>query len=239
MIERHLARLHARHQLTAEEQHAIRATVAEVREFRRGMTVVRQGDRLSTSMLVVEGFLARYKDLAGGHRQISELHVPGDFADLHGFTLKRLDHSILTITDARIAIVPHERIGELVDAFPRIMRLYWFSTNLDAAIHREWVVSLGSRTALSRVAALFCELHTRLDVVGLMKGDSFEFPLNQSELGECMGLTAVHVNRTLRQIRERGLATFRRGRVDVHDLAGLREVAEFDDSYLYLDGYEE
>ena len=111
----------------------------------------------------------------------------------------------------------------------------WFSTNVDAAIHREWEVSLGRRSAVQRAAHLFCELHVRLGVVGLAEDNGYPLALSQAELAECLGLTPVHVNRVLRDLRERGLVEFRNGRVAFQDLPGLKKLAEFDPGYLYLD----
>jgi CRP-like cAMP-binding protein len=218
-----------------EEESAIRGLFSEVREVPSDKTLIRAGDRLNISLLLLDGLLCRYKDLRDGSRQISELHVAGDFADLHSFTLKRLDHSVMTLTASRIAVAPHERIRAVIAEYPHVARLFWLSTNIDAAIHREWVLSLGRRTALSRVAHLFCELRERLAIVGLADETGFALALTQTDLAECMGLTAVHVNRTLRELRERGLVEFRSRRVTIDDLPGLKRVAEFDPAYLYLE----
>ena len=235
MIETHLLKLRARDEISAEEEQALRGAVAEVREYPADATIIRAGEPLSVSMLLLDGILCRYKDLSQGQRQITELHVTGDFADLHSFTLKRLDHNILTLTPCRIGIVPHERLTRITEQHPHLTRLYWFSTNMDAAIHREWEVSLGRRSAIARIAHLFCELRVRLGIVGMTDGDSYALPLTQAELGECMGLTSVHVNRTLKELRERGLVEFRSGRVTISDLPALEQIAEFDPGYLYLE----
>lgn len=235
MIERHLKRMALRHEISAEEEHAIRSLFTEVHEYPANKTVIRAEQQIEFSTLLLDGLMCRYKDLKNGQRQIAELHVPGDFADIHAYVLKRLDHNIMTLTHCRVGFAPHDRLKEVTKAYPRIGRMYWFSTALDASIHREWVLSLGRRTALSRMAALFCELQVRLEIVDLTDESSFDFALNQVELAECLGLTPVHVNRTLKQLRELRLMTFRNQRVDIHDLAGLKRVAEFDPFYLYLD----
>ncbi len=236
MISRHLMKLRARDEISAEEEKAIRSAVSEEREYRADHTFIRAGEEISFSTLLLDGILCRYKDLKNGQRQISELHVAGDFADLHSFTLKYLDHNMMTLTPCRVALVPHERLREITEAYPHLTRVYWFATNLDAAIHREWELSLGRRSAVARVAHLFCELQMRLGIVGLADESGYALPLTQTDLAECLGLTAVHVNRTLKELREGGLVEFRGGRVDLTDLAGLRRVAEFDPAYLYLDG---
>jgi CRP-like cAMP-binding protein len=234
MIDRHIARIRVRHRLDAVEEQAIRSVIGSARDVPARQTFIEAGTRLDHSILILDGLAARYKDLRDGQRQITALHVPGDFADLHSFTLKRLDHSLIALTDCRTAAVPHARIAELVEQFPRIGRLYWFSTNLDASMHREWVLSMGIRDALARIAHLFCELQVRFQLVGLGDADGYMLDLSQAELGECCGLTSVHVNRSLRRLREMGVLTFRAGRVAITDAAALQRIAEFDPDYLYL-----
>ncbi|MFV1919086.1 Crp/Fnr family transcriptional regulator [Sphingomonas sp. MJ1 (PH-R8)] len=235
MIERHLLKLRARDSLSAEEEQAIRSAIDDVREHPAGRTIIHANVELSESTLVLDGLVSRYKDLRNGQRQVTELHVPGDFADLHSFTLKRLDHDVMTLTPCRVATMSHENLKRITEEHPHLTRVYWFGTNLDAAIHREWTVSLGRRTAIARLANLFCELHVRLGIVGLTEGSSYRLDLTQVELSECLGLTSVHVNRVLRELREQRAVEFRSGRVMIHDLPLLRRIAEFDPSYLYLE----
>ena len=235
MIERHLMKLRARDDVSPEEERAIRDSVADVRNVPADQNVIRAGELLNQSLLLIDGIMCRHKDLSDGQRQITELHAAGDFADLHSFTLKRLDHNVMTLTPCRIGIVPHAALERITEQFPHLTRLLWFTTNLDAAIHREWEVSLGRRTALSRIASLFCEMKLRFEVVGLTDGMSYDFGLTQTDLAECVGLTPIHVNRTLKELRERGLVQFKSGRVTIQDWDGLAEVAEFDPAYLYLD----
>jgi CRP-like cAMP-binding protein len=235
MITVHLKKLRKRTEITPDEEQAIRDAVAETRELPADEIVVHAGQELNSSLLLIDGWLARSKDLASGERQVTELHVAGDFADLHGFTLKRLDHDVLSLSDCTVAVVPHDRIRDMITRFPRLARIYWFSTNIDAAITREWALSLGQRSALSRMAHLFCELYERLDVVGLAGEDGYEFPLTQRELAECMGLTVVHANRTIQALRRQGLIELRDRQLTIKDRDGLEGVAEFDRTYLYLE----
>lgn len=235
MIDTHLARIRARHPLSSEEEAAIRAIAGPAFDVPARRVLVEPGARLDRSLLILDGIAARYKDLRDGQRQTTALHVAGDFADLHSFTLKRLDHALMTLTPCRIAPVPHAKIDDLVTRFPRLGRLYWFSTNLDASIHREWVLSVGVRDALARIAHLFCELQVRLGLVGLAEPDRYRLALSQIDLAECHGLTPIHVNRSLRRLREMGVLTFRSGLVEITDPDGLRAIAEFDPDYLYLD----
>ncbi|MEA3014608.1 MAG: hypothetical protein QOD42_3153 [Sphingomonadales bacterium] len=235
MIDKLLLKLRARDEVDAAEEEALRAAVAEQRDLPADRTFIREGQELDASTLLVEGLICRYKDLRDGSRQITALHVAGDFVDLHSFTLKRLDHNIRTLTPCRVALVPHARLKEITETLPHLTRMLWFSTNLDAAIQREWELSLGRRTALAKAAHLFCELRVRLGLIGLATEAGYKLPLTQAELGECLGLTAVHVNRTLRDLRERGLLEFRGYEVKILDPAGLARVAEFKDNYLYLE----
>ncbi|HXS48672.1 MAG TPA: Crp/Fnr family transcriptional regulator [Sphingomicrobium sp.] len=238
MITVHLKKLRRRTEISSEEERAIRATVAEVREVRADELVVRSGELLTSSIILLDGWLARSKDLPGGERQVTELHVAGDFPDLHGFTLKRLDDDITALSDCRLAVVPHERILDITMQFPRLGRVYWFSTNVDAAIQRELSLSLGQRSAISRMAHLFCELYVRLDVVGRTRDSGYQFPLTQRELSECLGLTVVHANRTLQELRRRNLVELENRHLIIRDMRGLEGVAEFDPSYLYLDKHQ-
>ena len=235
MIDKHLRKLRARDEVSAEEERVIREAAGIAHEVAARKTIIRAGELLSNSTLLLDGLMCRYKDLRNGERQITELHVAGDFVDLHSFTLKRLDHNIMALSPCRIALVPHERLTRITEEHPHLARIYWFTTNLDAAIHREWELSLGRRTALSKTAHLLCELQVRLGLVGLADDSGYDLRLTQIDLAECLGLTAVHVNRTLRQLREQHLVTLNKGRVEILDRAGLRKAAEFDPAYLYLE----
>ena len=137
MIEAHLSKLRARDDISAEEEQAVRGLVSQVVEVPADRTVIRRGEELNQSMLLLSGWLARTKDLPSGQRQMAELHVAGDFADLHSFTLKRLDHDVIALTPCRIAMVPHERLKEITERFPHLTRMFWLMTNIDAAIQRD------------------------------------------------------------------------------------------------------
>ena len=235
MISAHLLKLRQRTEISAAEEQAIRALVSETRRLPADIIAVRAGSELNFSMLLLSGWMARAKDLSSGQRQMMELHVAGDFTDLHGFTLKRLDHDVITLSECTVGIVPHEALRAMTERMPRLTRIYWFFTNLDAAIHREWTLSLGQRSAISRMAHIFCEMHVRLGIVGCTNGESYDFPLTQRELAECLGLTVVHANRTLQELRRRGLVELASRRLTIVDRDGLCGLAEFDPSYLYLE----
>lgn len=228
-------KLRIRDELGDAEIAALRGAVSSIRRVDAGRVSVRSGVPLTESNLLVDGIAARYKDLADGQRQIMEVHVGGDFIDLHSFLLGRLEHNIGALSDITLLIVPHDNLRAITEQHPHLARMLWLSTLLDAAMHRERILTLGRRSAVSRLAHLFCELQVRLELIGLAEEDGYKLPIVQADLADAAGLTAVHVNRMLKELRDRGLVTFRGSRVTIHDRAGLCAVAEFDPSYLFLD----
>ncbi len=230
-----LLKLRARDLLTGEEEEVLRASVSDIREYPAGRTIVRTGTTLSASTLLIEGIVCRYKDLSDGQRQIMELHVTGDFVDLHGFLLKQLDHNVGAMTPVRVASVPHDALRGITETHPHLGRMLWFSTLLDAAIHREKILSIGRRSAMARIAHIFCELAVRLRTVGLADDEGYELPLTQADLADVTGLTSVHVNRMLKKLRDEDLLTFRGGTVTIGDWDRLQRMAEFDATYLHLE----
>jgi len=235
MLSVHLKQLRRRSAISTAEEAAVRGLVSETRRVAADEVVVRSGEYLDSSVVLIDGWLARSKDLPGGERQVTELHVAGDFADLHGFTLKRLDHDVVTLSECVIGIVPHERLRDITQRFPGLASAYSMSNNIDAAITRELALSLGQRSAIGRMAQLFCELYLRLDAVGRTRSNGYAFPLTQRELSECLGLTVVHANRTLQELRRRGLVELESRHLTILNRRGLEGIAEFDPSYLYLD----
>ncbi|HEX2802857.1 MAG TPA: Crp/Fnr family transcriptional regulator [Sphingomicrobium sp.] len=235
MITAHLNKLKLRTAISHEEEQVVRGLVASTRRLAPNDVVVRAGDILNSSMLLLDGWLVRSKDVANGDRQVLEIHLTGDFADLHGFTLKRLDHDLVAVSECVVATVPHERLMDLTEQHPRLARIYWLSTNVDAAITRETALSLGQRSAISRMAHLFCELHVRLGVVGKARENGFEFPLTQRELSQCLGLTVVHVNRTLQELRRRQIVETENRFIKILDKRALEAIGEFDPTYLQLE----
>lgn len=235
MIERLLLNLRARDKISAEEESALQSLFEGSTEVGSKTTIVRRGDPLQRSILLLEGFVYRSKDLDDGRRQISAIHVPGDFLDLHGFTLKCLDHDVVALSAARIAFAPHARLHHLTETSPHLTRVLWSLTNRDAARHREWELSLGARSGKGRIASLFCELLLRLRLVGLAPDDAFDLPVSQTELGECAGLTNVHTSRMLKELRCEGVVDFSDNRVVIRDWNALQRIADFDPLYLYLD----
>ncbi|WP_419807366.1 Crp/Fnr family transcriptional regulator [Sphingomonas sp.] len=233
MLTRRFLLGRARDALSEEERRVVEDSMTTVRTVPARTCLSRRGELVNQSLLLLDGFICRYLDDRDGHRQLVSMHVPGDFVDLHGFPLKRLDHDIVTLGQCALAVYEHRTLVDILERYPRLTRWLWFSTLLDAAIHREWIFRLGRLGAEGRVAHLFCELYERLRMVELADDGRFALPATQADVAEACGITGVHVNRVLRLMRERGLATFRAGEVRILDHKSLIALAEFDPIYLY------
>jgi|TARA_R100000049_G_scaffold5315_1_gene15323 CRP-like cAMP-binding protein len=225
-----------RDSLSHEDRRLLENLPEEIANYQSDTRVVEVGSACSRSTLLVEGFIIRGLDGSGGGRSALSVHVPGDFVDLHCFALKRLDHNVDTIGPVKLAYVPHEKLREVLRDRPHLGRLLWSSTLLDAAMHRQWIMKLEQLTTPRRIAHIFAELWRRLEMVGLADEDGFQTPLTQVDLAEMCGATPVHANRALRELRERELATFRKGKVNSPDRAGLEQYADFAPDYLYGEG---
>lgn len=197
--------------------------------------IISEGEQPSDVRLVFSGFACRYKLLPNGNRQILAYLVPGDFCDLHVFILKEMDHGIETISPCEIVEIPRARILELIHR-PNIARALWWVALVDEATLREWLVNLGQRDAGHRIAHLFCEMHLRLKSIGLAQGDTFSLPITQTELADTMGLSSVHVNRSLQDLRGAGLVQFKSGNLTIPDIKRLWQWCDFKSNYLHLDG---
>lgn len=226
-------KLRCRDDVSPVEEKALIEAWGGVKKFAVRETIVPAKVPQTHSHLLLEGLVSRSIDLPDGRRQIVALHVPGDFVDLHSFLLKELEHDVEALTSVKVARFPHENLKRITETQPHLARLLWLSTLIDASLHREWAASLGRRTAAERLAHLLCELYYRLKIVDMADGNEFSLPLSQAELGDACGLTAVHVSRTLRELREEGLAQVRSRRVRIDNLEGLRSKAAFDPFYLH------
>lgn len=234
MIEKLIVTIQERYAFSEEDGDLLRSKMTEAVEFKQGDLIVPEGKQITYSSLLVEGLSCRSKYTSDGSRQIMQFNIPGDFVDLHSYPLEVLDHSITALTDCRIVKLQHKDITSIIQSNPRLARILWFATMVDASIHREWLVCLGNRAGAMRVAHLFCEMLYRLRVVGLTEDNSYDFAISQTELADALGFTTVQINRVLRDLRDKELATFRGKRVEIHDLKGLEGLADFDPGYLYL-----
>jgi CRP-like cAMP-binding protein len=222
-------------ELSEEESRAVAECCGDVREVGAREDVIAQGDRTGGVKLLLDGFACRYKTLEDGRRQIVAYFVPGDLCDLRVFILKRMDHSIGAISPSRVATISPENILRLTHTYPTLTRALWWSTLVEEAILREWIVNVGQRDALERMAHLFCELLYRFRAVGLNQGLSCTLPLTQIELAETLGLSSVHVNRTLQALRRKELITLGGGTLTIDNLPALEALSFFNAEYLHLD----
>lgn len=225
-----------RSELSAEELAALESAVETIEVVPPRKSLANRGDRLRRSTLIVEGYACRYMDARDGYRQMLSYHVPGDFVDLHSYPTRYIDHNVATITSAKVAYIRHDRLDLIMKERPHLASLLWFSTLLDAALHREWVFRIGRLNAAGRVAHFVCETYCRMHAIGLAADDRCDLPLTQQDLGDVVGLTSVHVNRVLRRLREDGLAIFNRGKLQILDIDRLARLGEFKADYLYLEG---
>lgn len=227
-------RLASHDALDEAEREAVRQLPMTVRQIPAKRDVVREGDRPSECCVILEGFAIRSKIVSSGGRQILAFHLPGDIPDLQSLHLTQLDHDLSTLTAVRAGFIRHEVMHVLHARHPRLAGVFWRETLIDAAIFREWIVGLGARDALSRTAHLLCEMFVRLRAVGLARGNSVDLPITQADLADALGMTAVHTNRTIQELRSRKLIAIGSRNLIVSDWKELVALADFDPSYLHL-----
>lgn len=220
--------------LAPEDRARLESIITPTRKFGPREDLIREGEAPDNVHLVLDGFACRYKVLADGKRSIVAFLLPGDFCDLHVAILGQMDHTVAAITLCTIVEIPRATIDDLSVNFPRITRALWWSTLVDEAILQEWLVNIGARASDKKVAHLFCELLVRLQVVGGASENSFSLPLTQEELGDTLGISTVHVNRVLQQLREDGLILQQGRVVTIPDVTRLKDFAGFDPDYLHL-----
>ena len=206
-----------------------------VRSLEPREDIIREGERPEHLNLILSGWACRYKVLEDGRRQVIAFFLPGDLCDPNVFVLREMDHSIGAITGVTLSEISRDGFEELMLAHPRVQQALWWESLVNAATQREWAVNLGQRDATERIAHLFCELFLRLHSAGLGHDDTVEMPLTQVELGDATGLSAVHVNRTLQDLRRSGLIVLKGRSLSIPDFDALKEAALFNANYLHLD----
>jgi cAMP-binding proteins - catabolite gene activator and regulatory subunit of cAMP-dependent protein kinases len=234
-VNRFIRKLESIATLSDDEKQALCDLPMRLKAIDADQDIVREGDRPNECCLILEGFVCRYMMLDDGRRQILSFHTPGDIPDLQSLHLKVMDHSIGTLAPSSVAFIPHKSLHELNDRYPRIAGTLWRDTLIDAAIFRLWMVGLGRKSAYERISHLLCELQMRLRAVGLTNDHSYQLPLTQSELADATGISTVHVNRVLQDLKKDGLVTFQNGSLVIEDWEGLKKAGEFDPTYLHLD----
>lgn len=229
-----LLSLQKRDQLSPEEVAIVDKIASWKNNYPAKWELVAEGDTPTTSCLLLSGFAARYSVLADGRRQITAIHVAGDFVDLHSFLLARMDHSVTLLTDCTVAKVPHTYLRTLTEQQPHFTRMLWLLTIIDAATYRRWLLAAGRLSSAGQIAHFFCEMFVRLQLVEQTDGFTFNLPISQGELSDAMGLSIVHVNRTLQTLRSRKIISWQGDEFRILDWNALKALAEFDPTYLNL-----
>ncbi|MEO7773649.1 MAG: Crp/Fnr family transcriptional regulator [Steroidobacteraceae bacterium] len=221
--------------LSIAEIDAVNAASGTVRTLDPGEDLMAEGQETQGAKLLLAGIACRYKTLEDGRRQIVSFVLPGDTTELRVLTLRRADHSVSALSPCRIATLSREQVANLSDGEGALSQGLNWAALVDESITREWVVNVGRRTAIERMAHVFCELFYRLRAVGLTTGDACHIHVTQVTLGETLALSAVHVNRTLQELRRQELATLVAGKLAIYDLVRLQQVGMFNPDYLHLE----
>ncbi|TCR68269.1 Crp/Fnr family transcriptional regulator [Bosea sp. BK604] len=227
-------KLQADSKLTNEQSAAILALPAIFREFRAGQEVVREGDRPSQCCLILDGLACRFKIVGDGARQIHSYHIVGDIPDLQSLHLARMDHNLACLRSTQVAFITHTALRELIKVHPNVGQKLWRETLIDASIFREWMSNIGRRPAITRIAHVLCELLVRYRAMGLAQDMVIPQPITQTELGDAQGLSTVHVNRSMQELKDEGLAVLSGRNIKILDYERLAEIGDFDPAYLHL-----
>jgi CRP-like cAMP-binding protein len=224
---------------TAEDRAALLALPHAVKTLEQHHYIIREFDRVEFTCVLLSGFAVRHKIVAGGQRQIIAIHMKADVIDLQHSLLACADHSVQMLTAGKAAMIPRGEIERIAFERPNIGKAMWIDTLVDASVHREWIANVGRRDARTRVAHLLCEFALRLKVAHLGEQTNYELPMTQDQLADATGMTAVHVNRTLKGLEADGLIERTSPRVIViGDWRKLAETGDFNSGYLHLHSNE-
>ena len=234
-LEPLVQKLAYRAELDADDRAAIRALPFTIKRFERGQFIVRERDLAAQSCVMLSGYSVRSKVVASGNRQIVAIHMKGEAVDLQNSMLKVADHSVEMLTPGKVAMIPRQAVVQLTLARPKVGQAMWIDTLVDASIFREWIANIGRRDAFTRMAHLLCEFALRLRSAGLGHETGYELPMTQVQLADATGLTAVHINRTLKALEKDGLIVRPNPRaVLIADWRKLAEAGDFDSNYLHM-----
>lgn len=229
-----MASLRRRDVLPSGEAEMLEALQLRKADFSKGEEIVADGSRPQASCLLEQGLAARSVVRANGSRQLTALHIGGDFIDLHGLTLRKMDHGVVALTACKAVFVRHEEIRAITERAPHLTRLLWMLTTVDAAIQRRMTALMGRHTPLERLGHLLCEMYVRMEAVGLAQEHQFELPVTQAVLADLLGLSVVHTNRTVQDLRATGLVSWNQHDIRIHDFPKLAKLSGFDAAYLSI-----
>lgn len=233
MVNAFFAKLSGMADLTPADLAALGRAIADTRSYPARTDLIREGDETGRMFIVLEGWLCRYKILPSGARQIMAFLMPGDACDLHIKLLPYMDHSIQAITPAKVARISGAEIQTIMYECPNVARAMYTAQLVDEGVMRAWIVSMGRRSSIERVAHLICELYVRARNINLAEGDQLALPLSQVVLADALGMTPVHINRVLKELRLAGAMELKRGSLTIKDAIKLVHIAGFDENYLH------
>ena len=219
--------------LSADAEAALTLATAKPRELAARRDLIREGDEPGPVFVILDGWACRYKLLPGGTRQILAFLMPGDCCDLHIGLLAEMDHSIQTITAAKVATIDRATMDQIFARHPSVARAMYINQLVDEGTMRAWITSMGRRSSIERVAHLICELYIRARNVGLTLQNAFALPLSQLLLADALGMTPVHLNRVFKTLRVEDVITWSRGKIVIGNPDKLAHVAGFDENYLH------
>jgi CRP-like cAMP-binding protein len=229
------SKLEAFTRLSSDDKAALAEVSNNVRFVDARRDLISEGDKPRHVHLILDGWACRYKLMPDGKRQIVSFCLAGDFCDVNAFILRYMDYSVGALTRLKLAKITSEDMTRLINTHPRIAQALWWHELVVAATQREWTLNVGQRNAYERIAHLLVEIYMRLEAVGRAQDGRCDFPLTQNDLAQATGLTAVHVNRTLQELRRDRLIELDRKRLQILDLERLMEVSMFNPNYLHLD----
>ena len=229
-----IAKLSTYGPLSLDEQAALEDAVSSQHEVPPDTDIVLEGTSPDHSTLLLSGFAARYNLKRDGKRQITSLHMAGDFVDLQSLLIKPMDHSIVSLSTCKLAYIPHDRLTRISESYPQLARVLWLNTLVDGGIHRRWSFCLGSFQAYQHLAHLICELYLRLKQIGRTDEHSFHIPLTQGVVGECLAISPVHANRAVQKLRSTGAVAWERDHITIRNWGALVRMSEFDPTYMRM-----
>ena len=230
-----LKRLQLRSVLTDEEKNAVLHLKGHVELIADRQDLVVPGETVTCAILVISGMLARFDLMKEGSRQITAFYIPGDMCDLHSVVAPTTGWGITALGAATVFRIPHPELKKLVSGFPNLALAFWRDTTLDASVLAKWVANIGRKDARARVAHLLCEMGVRMEAAGLGTKRNYRLDITQEQIGDAMGLSPVHVNRTLQGLRALGVVSVKNNQVQIADWDRLASIAEFTSTFLLFD----